>query len=147
MEILMKPILLIAEGNAELRERFTTYLTWQGYEVETASDGLDCLEKVRQVMPAVLVLDRELRWGGGDGVLACLREESKMHGVSVILLVTDETWQSSANEVEPPIVRFLPKPFALKALLETVRAVVATNGHEERLPRYQAETRPDLCIS
>ena len=46
------------------------------------------------------------------------------HGVSVILMVTDEPWQS---EVAPPIVRFLPKPFALTALVETVRAVLGDN--------------------
>jgi hypothetical protein len=43
--------------------------------VETASDGLDCLKKLRRATPAALVLDLKLHWGGGDGVLAWLRED------------------------------------------------------------------------
>jgi chemosensory pili system protein ChpA (sensor histidine kinase/response regulator) len=127
MEFPMKPLLLIAETDAELRDVYRTYLTRHGYEVETASDGLECLNKLRQMMPAVLVLDRELRWGGGDGVLACLREERATHGVSVILMVTDE-WQGPAHEFEPVIVKCLPKPFALTALLVIVRVVLAEKG-------------------
>lgn len=134
----MKPILLIAEGDAELRDVFTTYLTWHGYEVVTASDGLDCLNKLRQEMPAILVLDRELRWGGGDGVPACLREESATQGVSVILMVTDETSQGAAHEIEPPVAKFLPKPFPLTTLLETVRGVLAKTGDTEPSPRNRA---------
>src|SRR5438067_11067086 len=76
----MKQTLLIADGDAELCDLYEMFLTECGYEVEAASDGLDCLRKLRQVIPAVLVLDLELRWGGGDGVLARLREESLMPG-------------------------------------------------------------------
>ena len=72
----MKQALLIADRDAELCDVYRRFLTDRGYEVETSSDGLDCLRKLRQVTPAVLVLDLELLWGGGDGVLAWLREES-----------------------------------------------------------------------
>ena len=84
----MKSILLIAESDAELRDAYRTFLTGRGYDVETATDGLDCLEKLRRLTPAVCVLARELRWGGADGVLACLREESAGSGVSVVLTTT-----------------------------------------------------------
>jgi CheY-like chemotaxis protein len=84
----MKPTLVIAESDAELRGAYWRFLTGRGYHVETADDGLDCLEKLRRLAPVVLVLDRELRWGGVDGVLACLREESAGSGVSVVLTTT-----------------------------------------------------------
>jgi hypothetical protein len=42
----MKPMLLIADGDAELCGAFETFLVERGYEVETASDGLDCLAKL-----------------------------------------------------------------------------------------------------
>ena len=54
----MKPTLLIAQSDAELRDAYRRFLTGRGYDVETAADGLDCLEKLRRVAPAVLVLDR-----------------------------------------------------------------------------------------
>jgi CheY-like chemotaxis protein len=76
----MKPTLLIAESDAELRKAYRRYLTACGYGVETASDGLDCLEKLCRLASVVLVLDGEPRWGEAGGVLAWLRDESARSG-------------------------------------------------------------------
>ena len=54
--------------------------------METVSNGLDCVEKLRRVTPAVLAW--ELRWGGGDGVRAWLREKGAKSGVPVVLTTT-----------------------------------------------------------
>jgi len=129
----MKQTLLIADDDAELCDVFGGFLRDRGYEVETSSDGLDCLRKLRQVTPAALVLDLELRWGGGDGVLAWLREESPAHGVPIILTATAGYPQDFAGFIEPPVVAFLPKPFALTALLASVRSAVARRGRTEPL--------------
>lgn len=123
----MKPTLLIADGDAELCDVYGRFLTERGYEVATSTDGLDCLRKLRQLTPAVVVLDLDLRWGGGDGVLAWLREENPMPAISVVLTATACS-ADGAERSEPPVVAYLPKPFALTALLESVRAAVA-NGH------------------
>jgi two-component system phosphate regulon response regulator PhoB len=121
----MKPPLLIAEGNAELCDLYRKFIAGRGYAVETASDGLDCLAKLRRARPAALVLDLDLRWGGGDGVLAWLREEQTTNGLAVILTATTRYLQDVDEILEPPVVRFLPKPFSLTALLESVRSAVA----------------------
>jgi DNA-binding NtrC family response regulator len=114
--------LLIADGDAELCDLYRQFLTKHGYEVETSSNGLDCLRKLREVMPAVLVLDLQLRWGGGDGILAWLREENPAPRIPVILTAMAGYPQAFASVIEPPVVAYLPKPFALTALLEKVRS-------------------------
>jgi DNA-binding NtrC family response regulator len=127
----MKQTLLIADGDAELCDLYQRFLTDRGYEVETSSDGLDCLRMLHQMTPAALVLDRELLWGGGDGVLAWLREESLMPGIPVILTATAGYAQDFAEFIEPRVVAYLRKPFALTALLECVRSAVANKGRRE----------------
>jgi DNA-binding response OmpR family regulator len=69
----VKRTLLIAESGAELRDIYGSFLGESGFEVNATSDGLSCLGELHQASPAILVLDRELRWGGADGVLAWLR--------------------------------------------------------------------------
>ena len=99
----MKQRLLIADRDAELCEVFRTFLTERGYEVETSTDGLDCLAKLRQVTPAVLVLDLELLWGGGDGVLAWLRgklQRPRFPCCSRLPLLLRRTWLNSTSR--PP---------------------------------------------
>jgi len=130
----MRQTLLIAEADAELRLAYQRIFSERGYIVETASDGLGCLEKLRRVRPSVLVLDRELHWGGGDGILAWLREESGASGLSVILTSARKHAGDGADHPGPPVVKFLAKPFAPTTLLESVRAAVA--GTETEVPFY-----------
>jgi CheY-like chemotaxis protein len=138
MESFMKPILLIADSNAALCDLCQRFLSDHGYEVETASDGLACLAKLRQVKPAALVLDLNLRWGGSDGVLAWLREQSAAAEVPVVLTATGDSLPEAVEDCEAPVVKLLPKPFALAALLETVRAAVAKKGKEESVKKKRA---------
>jgi DNA-binding response OmpR family regulator len=125
----MKPILLIADGDIELRELFEMFLNEHGYDVEIASDGLDCLQKLRQRTPAALILDHNLQWGGADGVVACLREQN---GVSEVPVVLTATAGSCLHLIEPPIVSFLQKPFGLRILLDSVVTAVSKSRREKR---------------
>lgn len=142
----MKQSLLIAEGDVELCDLYRQLLTERGYEVETASDGLDCLEKLRRVMPEVLVLDQELRWGGADGVLAWLREERATAGLPVVLTGAAGCLLDVVKDIDPPVVGSLPKPFALTTLLECVRAAVAKKGREEPYNQNRAVACPEFFI-
>jgi CheY-like chemotaxis protein len=112
---------LIADDDGELSRIYGMLLTERGYDVETATDGLDCIRKLRCRHPAVLVLDLEMRWGGGDGVLAWLREEGLSRSVAVVLTATSGAPEMFAEHLEPPVVQRLWKPFTLTALLESVR--------------------------
>jgi two-component system response regulator MprA len=131
---LMNQALLIADGDAELCDVYRGFFACQGFDVKTALDGLDCVEKLRRVTPAVLVLALELRWGGGDGVLAWLREEGAKSGVPVILTIAAGSPPHMAAFTEPPVVDHLCKPFALTALLERVRSAGARTGALTRNP-------------
>jgi DNA-binding response OmpR family regulator len=142
----MSQTLPIAEGDAELCDIFQSFLTTRGYGVETASNGLDCVEKLRRVVPAAIVLDRELCWRGGDGVLAWLRESEATLSVPVVLTATAGYLPDGTNAIEPPVVAVLAKPFTLTALLESVRAAVAKKECQAPFNGIGAPAGPELCI-
>jgi len=129
----MKPTLLIAERDPEFSELLQHFLSERGYDVEAASDGLDCLAKLRRATPAAVVLDLELLWGGGDGVLSWLREERTATGLPVILTAMAGANPDAIEHVGPPVVRFLAKPFSLTTLLESVRAAVPDRRNQGQL--------------
>ena len=116
--------ILIAESDAGLQNLYRRTLLGSGFEVETARDGLECLEALRRATPAALVLDLGLFWGGGEGVLAWLREEGRKSSPPVIITAASTLAIDCAAFHEPPVVACLRKPFTPSELLQTVQAAV-----------------------
>jgi DNA-binding NtrC family response regulator len=112
--------LLIANSDAFVRDRCRRYFTNRGYQVELAADGLECLDALSRIPPDILVLEQELLWGGGEGVLACLRED-RLGWPGAVILTSHELVVGPPRRLEPPVKALLQKPFSLGALFETVR--------------------------
>lgn len=138
--------LLVAEGDAELRDLYGAFLRKQGYQVETASDGLACLEKLRRLEPVALVLDLELLWGGGTGVLEWMRTEGAMVEVPVVATATAGHRDGPVLCNGPPVVEYLHKPFPLPALLKSVRAAVARQEAREASHLHSEPACSELFI-
>lgn len=114
-----KPSVLIADGDRELAETTRRFLLLHGLDVETASGGVECLDKLRSLKNRILVLDAELLWGGTVGLLDIMRENSRLAGVPVII-----TTRNSTEELfSPQVVRYLQKPFSMEMMLNVVESV------------------------
>jgi DNA-binding response OmpR family regulator len=116
MRCSVKPVLLLAYAVPELLETHRRFFSDQGYEVQTALGGVDCLAKLRHFPVDLLVMDSDLRWGGSDGVLAVMRQNRKLQKVRV-LLITDSVTPAHAPWVESPVAQRIPKPTFPTALL------------------------------
>ncbi len=112
----MNRTMLIAEGDAEVCDLYRRFSTQRGYQVETSLDGLDCVRRLRRATPNVLVLNLELHWGGGDGVLGWLREEPQFLPEKVVLTWAETSAHILKRLILPPVVKPLAKPFPLSAL-------------------------------
>ena len=134
---MIKKTVLIAEGDLEFSDLLQCFLKDRGFRVESASDGLECLAKLRKSLPAVLVLDAELLWGGGDGVLSWLHEEQAVPAVSVILTATAGASFRIIDDIDPLVIKFLAKPFRLMTLLRYV-----CNAMGDQQNQRFAESRP-----
>lgn len=131
----MKGCVLIADSDKPLTDLCRRCLSAQGYRVETTSDGLECLEKIRRFHPDVLVLSLELLWGGGAGVLACLREEQSDLWPAVVLTFEDRSPIFDDEILSPPITSCLRKPFLLATLLNRVQfASTCSAANGEQIP-------------
>lgn len=110
---------LIADADEALFALLQSFLWDRGHEAEFASDALKCLTMLREFVPDVLVLDRDLLWGGCDGVMAHMCEDPDLAAVPVILV---------ANEDAPNIggklqVEELRKPYRLLDLLARINCI------------------------
>jgi carbon storage regulator CsrA len=76
--------ILIADPDRYLVARYRRHLCELGATVSTATTGAECIQRLRDAVPDVLVLDPALPWGGGDGVLA--HEEPALRPPVVMIL-------------------------------------------------------------
>ena len=115
------PTVLHAETDSKLRDVSRSFLSSQGWQVDAAVDALECLAKLRRSVPDLLILDLELPWGGGDGVLGLLREQPQLRPNRVVLtsaVASAHVLDKLASfHQQRPYVQALTKPFPLSALL------------------------------
>ncbi len=116
----MQQRLLVADADCTSAARYSAYFSDVGYCVSTATDGLDCLTKLRRAATDFLVLDQELLWGGGRGVLAWLREEFEREPIPVVLLAAVLPVAALSEWLSPPVVRCFQKPFSLASLHDCI---------------------------
>ena len=120
----MKTGLLIAEHDEELREMFDHFATHSGFDVATASDGLECWTRIQSRAPEVLVVDAQIRWGGGEGVLARLREDNDGCASPVVFVTGDDSPETLSQRFGIDLRNCFQKPFRLSALLDSIRAAI-----------------------
>ena len=101
---------LIADSEMSLLEQHTMFLIRYGWHVATATNGLECLAQWRSFQPEILVLDPDIPWGGGDGVLAVLDEETGGLNLPVILLTAEPQLEEVWRALEYPVSDLAIKP-------------------------------------
>jgi CheY-like chemotaxis protein len=114
--------ILVAEDEAALREILTEGLRDEGFEVVTATDGLEALERYRSDGPFdVLLLDEEMPRLTGLRVLTRLREKGERVAVILFSGNLELSEQEQARLGVGPTLR---KPVSLEELSRAIRRAV-----------------------
>lgn len=114
---------LIADSNWKLLGRYELFLEESGLEVATASTALQCVELLRDFEPDVLVLEEELPWGQGDGVLDLMQTEPDVPVRPVIVLSARPDAEGLHRVGRIEVAEYHQKPLSPKSLREAVLRV------------------------
>ena len=124
--------LLLAEDTRDLNRSVTVLFQMQGYEVDSAFDGEQALEFLKNDSYDCVVLDIMMPKIDGYGVLAEMR---RRHITAPVLLLTAKAEiDDRVTGLDAGADDYLPKPFASKELLARVRALIRrrqTDAFEE----------------
>ncbi len=116
------PTVLFADADSNRRDLYARALSSFGFEVEAIDNAVECQAKLRKSLPDVLILDLNLPWGGGYGVLSVMHDSPHLCDIPVVLLATEGLTGLSV-EVKLPIARILCRPISLYGLLKCVLGV------------------------
>lgn len=118
----MKTILVIDDDNS-LRRVVEFQLQQAGYQVETAADGDEGIEKFRQLSPDLVLTDVQMPGLSGEEVLKVVQNEKP--GSLVVVVTAFGTVEKAVEAMRAGATDYLTKPFSRDALLLAVERAFA----------------------
>jgi len=112
---------LVVDDDAVIRQLVSVNLELEGFEVFTAEDGQDALDKVVEVNPVVITLDIMMPRLDGWETAARLREDVRTAHIKVVLLSARAQEADLRRGKGLGVDAYLTKPFDPDELIETVR--------------------------
>ena len=130
----MERLLLVDDDDVELCQLLTEFLSAEGFEVESAHDGVRGLERARSGEHALMILDLLLPGMRGLDVLQRIRSDSN---VPVLILTARGEDVDRIVGLELGADDYLPKPFNSRELIARVRAILRRTRPSHDTPRMQ----------
>lgn len=125
-----KARLLIVEDDYDISNMLRIYFTAQGYEVDSALRGKEALEKTRQVMPHLIILDIMLPDIDGYEVCRNLRINMRTSHIPVIFLTQRDERSDRLQGLELGADNYITKPFDIEELKLYVQNAIARSERE-----------------
>lgn len=125
-----KSRLLVVEDDFDISNMLKIYFNSQGYDVDTAPRGEVALEKTRQVMPHLIVLDIMLPDIDGYEVCRRLRTTTRTSHIPVIFLTQKDERSDKLQGLELGADDYITKPFDIEELRLRVQNAIARAERE-----------------
>lgn len=113
------PKVLITDDEGSIRRTLREILQFEKYEVEEATDGLECLAKLKQTVYDVILLD--IKMPKMDGMETLERIQEVAPDMPVIMISGHGTIDTAVEAVKKGAFDFIAKPPDLNRLLITIR--------------------------
>ncbi|WP_232697653.1 sigma 54-interacting transcriptional regulator [Brevibacillus daliensis] len=112
-------VILVVDDEENVRRLLIAVLKREGYQVETAENGLEALEKVKEIQPDLVLMD--IRMPVMDGITAFKEMKAHHEDVMVILMTAYASIESAVETMKLGAYDYIMKPFENDELKLTVQ--------------------------
>lgn len=123
--------ILIADDEADILEIVGYNLSKEGYEIYTAKDGNEAIEKAKQLNPDLIILDIMMPKKTGVEVCQILRSQPAFQDTLIIFLTALSDESSHIKGLETGADDYVSKPISPKVLNSRVNALFRRVGNKE----------------
>lgn len=115
--------ILIAEDHADNREMLTRRLERRGYEVHTAENGQEAVERAQSLTPDLILMDISMPVMSGLEATRALRKLPATRTIKIIALTAHAMDSARQECMDAGCDAFATKPVDFAALLSTIENV------------------------
>jgi len=127
------PTILVVDDEPNIVELVRLYLKSEGFQVESANDGREALDKIAALHPSLVVLDLMMpELDGREVARRVRRQDSK---TAIIMLTAKGDDQDKIVGLELGADDYLAKPFNPRELVARVRAVLRRTEEPDKATR------------
>ena len=116
--------ILVVDDDPNLTRSITFVMRKEGYDVDTASNGEQAMEKVRAVKPHMMLLDVMMPKMNGYEVCQEVKNSTSLNDIFIIMLTAKGQEVDKEKGMEMGADAFITKPFSPKALVEKVKELL-----------------------
>lgn len=115
------PVVMVVDDSLTVRKITGRLLAREGFQVVTAKDGVDALQQLQDIHPAVMLVDIEMPRMDGFELTRNVRNDQQTRDIPIIM-ITSRTADKHRNYAEELGVNvFLGKPYQEDELLDHIR--------------------------
>ena len=147
---LQPPMVLVVDDSLTVRKITTRLLTREGFRVDSAKDGVDALEKMRDLVPDVVLLDVEMPRMDGFELARVMRSDERLKSVPIIMITSRTADKHRNRAMEIGVNVYLGKPYQEQQLLDSIAEQLGQEAVAAGLSRIDGEKtgvgRPFFCL-
>jgi DNA-binding response OmpR family regulator len=127
-----RPKLLVVDDDPDILDAITTILGTQPYSLDTARDGVECMDKVREDTPDLIILDLLMPRKDGFAVVQELRQNPKYAKLPILILTSvREDASRRRYELETGLAMdvqdYVEKPISPMELIDRVKSLLESS--------------------
>ena len=132
------PLILVVDDVPDNIDILQMRLESQGYEVATAADGIEALEKTRALIPDLILLDIMMPKLDGIETVKRLKADDTLPFIPVILVTAKSDAKDVVSGLESGGDDYLTKPVDHAALMARVRAMLRIKALHDTVQQQAA---------
>ena len=117
-------MILVVDDEAGIRELLSMELESHGYQVQTASNGEEALERLRAQKFDLVITDMMMPRLDGMGLAKAMRADERLAKVPIIMLTAKSGAMDVIGGINAGAKHYVTKPFKHEELLSKVRKLL-----------------------
>ncbi|CAN5357397.1 response regulator [soil metagenome] len=138
--------ILVVEDDPIILDLITTRLDLAGYDTYFARDGVEGLNRLRELRPSAMVLDINMPRLDGFGLLKKMRQEGILEHTPTMVLTARNQPDDVKQAISLGARDFLAKPFRDDQLLSRMGRLLRRTPKRPPPPEPQPEDDPDTIL-
>ncbi len=115
--------ILIVDDSPTERFFLADLLSKQGYQINLAENGTEALEKAKQIMPDLILMDVVMPGLNGFQATRALSKDEELKHIPVILCTTKDQETDKIWGLRQGAIEYIVKPVDGNALLQKIRSL------------------------